>query len=211
MKVIYLHGFASGPKSAKAVAVKRRLDKIPDFEHLRPGLAIDHVASLVDGPCVVAGSSLGGLMALHVAGRSEHVKALVVMCPALIAFERWKKMLGDRELERWRREGARRFYNFVTLDERPVDFGFFEDLAKMPDPPAPRVPVTLIHGRRDEVVPVALSEDFARAHPERVKLTLVDDDHSLLKHVELVNESVLAAVRQVAERTDPPGPSPRTA
>src|SRR4051794_34505132 len=118
MKVIYLHGFASGPKSAKAVSVRERLERegidcavpdlnIPDFEHLRPSRGIEHAASLIDGPCVVAGSSLGGLMALHVAAGDTRVRALVLLCPALIADERWKRMLGAREIERWRREGTR--------------------------------------------------------------------------------------------------------
>lgn len=208
MKVIYLHGFASGPKSAKAVAVRERLEReriacavpdlnIPDFEHLRPSHAIDHVAGLVDGPCVVVGSSLGGLMALHVAARDERVRALVLMCPALVADERWKRMLGDRELDRWRRDGTRPFYNFVTRTDLPVDFGFFEDLVAIAHPERPRVPVELIHGRRDEVVPVASSEQLARENPDTVKLVLVDDDHSLLRHVELVNDAVVAAVRRI--------------
>jgi pimeloyl-ACP methyl ester carboxylesterase len=207
VNVIYLHGFASGPKSAKALAVKARLERegiacavpdlnVPSFEHLRPSEAIARVLSLITGPCVVAGSSLGGLMALNAAAKDERVRALVLVNPALAAADRWRKMLGERELERWRREGTRRFYNFVTLREEPVDFGFFEDLVSVAEPPPPRVPVTLIHGRRDEVVPLVLSEEFARKNPERVTLTVVDDDHSLLKHVDLVNDSVLAAARR---------------
>ncbi len=210
MKVIYLHGFASGPKSKKAVAVRERLERekipcavpdlnIPDFEHLRPSRAIEHAASLVDGPCIVAGSSLGGLMALHVAARDARVKALVLMCPALVADERWIRRLGDDELEKWRRSGTRKFYNFVTCDERPLDYGFFEDLVKMAHPAPPRVPVAIIHGRRDEVVPLQVSEELARAFQRHVSLAVVDDDHSLLRHVEVVNDAVVAAVRR-AER-----------
>ena len=217
MKVIYLHGFASGPKSKKAVLVQECLARekiacavpdlnIPDFEHLRPSRAVDHATSLIDGPCVVVGSSLGGLMALHVAARDERVKALVLMCPALVADERWIRRLGPDALETWRREGTRKFYNFVTNDERPLDYGFFEDLVTIAHPAPPRVPVTLIHGQRDEVVPVGLSHEFARAHAGRVTLHLVDDDHSLLKHVDLVNEEILRAVRR---GTDPRAPSPR--
>jgi predicted esterase YcpF (UPF0227 family) len=92
MKVIYLHGFASGPLSAKAVHVREGLERagvaclvpdlnVPSFEQLRPSLAVERVAALVDGPVVVAGSSLGGLMALHVAARDERVRELVLVCP----------------------------------------------------------------------------------------------------------------------------------
>ncbi|HZV00072.1 MAG TPA: YqiA/YcfP family alpha/beta fold hydrolase [Planctomycetota bacterium] len=210
MKVIYLHGFASGPRSSKAVAVKERLDRegieclvpdlnVPDFEHLRPTRAVELVASLIDDDCVLVGSSLGALIALHAAARSDRVRELVLLAPALMADERWVKMLGPRELERWKTEGSRPFFNFVTNTERPIDYGFFEDLMRLARPPAPRVPVRMIHGKHDATVPVAFSEEFTRAHPG-TELTVVDDDHSLLKHVELVNDAVLEAVRRRSQR-----------
>ncbi len=99
------------------------------------------------------------------------------------------------EVERWKREGTRKFFNFVTNAERPIDYAFLEDLIALPELPAPRVPLRLIHGRRDATVPLALSEAFARAYPGLVTLTVVDDDHGLLSHVELVNEAILEASR----------------
>jgi fermentation-respiration switch protein FrsA (DUF1100 family) len=112
-------------------------------------------------------------------------------------------MLGPGGVERWKRQGSRPFYNFVTQTERPVDFGFYEDLVPLARAPAPRVPVRLIHGRRDEVVPVALSEELARAHPERVTLTVVDDDHSLLAHKELVLDAILESVKRASRGQAP--------
>ena len=206
-RVVYLHGFASGPKSAKAVHVQHTLEReglpcavpdlnVPSFEHLRVSRAIEHVLSFIEGPTVVAGSSLGGLMALHAARRSRDVRALVLMCPALVMAERWRGALGDAALERWCRDGTLRFYNHVTNDERAVDWGFYEDLVALPALEAPRVPVRMIHGRRDEVVPLSLSEDLARAHPG-VELTVVDDDHGLLAHKELVARTIVEAARGV--------------
>jgi pimeloyl-ACP methyl ester carboxylesterase len=205
--VVYLHGFASGPRSQKAVIVRDTLERegvrvsvpdlnLPDFEHLRPSLGIALAAELASGrgPAVVVGSSLGGLMALHVAARSPDVIALVLMAPALRPDERWKGSVGEAGLAEWRRRGARPFYNFVTLNERPIDFGFYEDLVVLAKPPAPRVPVRIVHGRRDEAVPVGFSELYAREHPGRVKLTVVEDGHSLLEHTALILDEIRAVL-----------------
>lgn len=217
MHVIYLHGFASGPKSTKAVRLVERLAShgialevpdlnLPDFEHLRIGRMVEHVLSLLEGkgPAVLVGSSLGALVALHVAARSPEVRQLVLLAPALSPDERWTGWIGARGIEEWRRTDRRLFFNFVTENERPIDYGFFEDVLRHAKPPAPRVPVRAIHGRKDAAVPVVVSEELARAYPDRVKLTLVDDDHSLLQHVDLIAQEVLAAAEEAqAPRLSP--------
>jgi pimeloyl-ACP methyl ester carboxylesterase len=207
VRVLYLHGFASGPRSTKAVQLVEALAShgvtlevpdlnLPDFEHLRIGRMIEHVVALVKGePAVIVGSSLGALVALHVAARETSVKALVLVAPALSPDARWKAWIGAEGIEKWRREGKRPFYNFVTRNERPIDFGFFEDVLEHARPPALRVPASVIHGKRDEAVPFVVSEELARAYPALVKLQLVDDDHSLLQHVDLIARETIAAVR----------------
>ncbi|MBA3545945.1 MAG: alpha/beta hydrolase [Nannocystis sp.] len=62
-------------------------------------------------------------------------------------------------------------------------------------PPAPTV---ILHGRRDSVVPVQVSEDFAAAHPE-VRLELVDDDHRLNASL----ERMLALTHELLAATTP--------
>jgi pimeloyl-ACP methyl ester carboxylesterase len=212
MRVLYLHGFASGPRSTKAVRLVDALApagislevpdlNLPDFEHLRIGRMVDHVVDLVKGePAVIVGSSLGALVALHAAAREASVKALVLVAPALSPDARWKAWIGADGIEKWRREGKRNFYNFVTSNERPIDFGFFEDVIRFAKPPALRVPASVIHGKRDEAVPFAVSEELARAYPSLVKLQLVDDDHSLLGHVDLIAQEVVAAAQAAVKR-----------
>jgi pimeloyl-ACP methyl ester carboxylesterase len=62
-------------------------------------------------------------------------------------------------------------------------------------PPAPTV---VIHGLRDEVIPIAVSRDFAHAHPDRVELVEVDDDHGLagsLDRIVAATRDLMAAAR----------------
>ena len=49
---------------------------------------------------------------------------------------------------------------------------------KYEDEPAFRQPALVLHGRKDEVVPAALSKAFAEGHPN-VTLRLVDSGHEL--------------------------------
>lgn len=72
------------------------------------------------------------------------------------------------------------------------------DVLLLREPPAPTI---VIHGRRDEVVPVAASEAWAGGFPE-VELVLVDDEHRL-------KESMAAIVTAVRRFVD--GGAPRDA
>jgi pimeloyl-ACP methyl ester carboxylesterase len=63
---------------------------------------------------------------------------------------------------------------------------------RLAGPPAPTI---LVHGLRDEVIPIEVSRRFAREHG--VELREVDDDHGL-GHAGL--PVILAAVRELHER-----------
>ena len=59
-----------------------------------------------------------------------------------------------------------------------MGFQIVEDALKYEDEPAFRQPALVLHGTRDEVVPVALSKAFAEGHPN-VTLRLLDSGHEL--------------------------------
>ncbi len=69
-----------------------------------------------------------------------------------------------------------------------------------PEPPAdaldlaPPCRVIVIHGRRDDVVPARVSEDYAAKHPA-VRLVLVDDEHRLKESMAVM----LAATRSFVD------------
>ena len=195
-KALYLHGFASGPGSTKAQAFAKAareagvsLDVLdlrqPSFAHLRLSAMIDHVAKAIgegDGErAILVGSSLGGLTACRLAERDARVGALLLLAPAFSLVERWKTMLGTEKMEAWRSSGWLDVDDYAERKKARVDYGFFEDLRDA-DPevlPDVRVPTVIVHGVRDEVVPVEHSRRFAAGKPH-VKLLEVDDGHELV-------------------------------
>jgi len=203
-RVLYLHGFASGPNSTKGLAFAEhfgrrgvtveRLDlRLPSLEHLRVSAGIAATrAAIGDERVVLVGSSLGGLTAARVAEGDARVSALVLLAPAFRAAERWRARLGEEGVRRWRESGWLEIDDYVTKAKARVDFGFLEDLAAIdPGWPEVRVPTLIVHGRRDEVVGIDLSRAFAAGRPH-VRLVEMDDGHELV--------ATLPAVLTEAER-----------
>ena len=188
----YLHGFASGPGSAKGVAFERylaargraiaRLDlRRPSLAHLRLSAMIDHVRATIEDPAILIGSSLGGLTAARVAERDPRVKALVLLAPAFGFAARWRERLGEAGMASWRDTGALRVHDHATGGDADVDYGFFLDaeVADSGGDPDVRVPTAIFHGVRDDVIPIERSRAFARAR-SNVRLTELDDGHELI-------------------------------
>lgn len=191
MQVLYLHGFASGPTSRKAVAFSEhyskrgvtveRLDlRVPSFEHLRLSAMIDHVRAAITGPAIVIGSSLGGLTAARVAERDNRVQAAVLLAPAFHLVSRWRTQLeAAGEWAEWKRTGWREVYDYSTGESAKIDYGFIED-AERTDVGWPEIkqPVLVLHGSADETVPIATSRAFVNTHA-KARLVEVPDGHEL--------------------------------
>jgi uncharacterized protein len=191
MRITYLHGFASSPQSGKAQFFLRRFTErgvaveIPqldggDFEHLTITGQLDVVDRTVgNSPSILMGSSLGGyLSALYAARHPQSVKKLVLMAPAFQFPERWSERYPDKELEAWRRTGSAKVYHYGYKEELDLAYGLIEDAQAYEGEPDFRQPALIFHGIHDPVVPVRLSEDFARSHPA-VKLIKFDSGHEL--------------------------------
>lgn len=196
MKILYLHGFASGPQSKKGVefdsyfsarghAVQRLNLRVPSFEHLRLTAMIDTVRAAIEGPVVLIGSSLGGLTAARVAERDDRVRACVLLAPAFQLVARWKQQLGA-EWDEWRARGTREVADYTTGGMSPIDFGFVEDVERVDiGYPDVRVPTLVMHGLRDEVVPVDRARTFAAGNPH-VRFIELDDGHELVASLPLL-------------------------
>lgn len=196
-RLIYLHGFASGPSSQKAQLFRRRFAErgvpleVPDltagdFEYLTISGQLAVIQSVARGESVsLMGSSLGGYLAALYAARRPEVARLVLMAPAFGFGRRFLDSIGPAEAQHWCDTGWRAVFNYSADREERLRWGLIEDALEFEEfPPAPQ-PALLFHGLRDAQVPHALSEEFARRHPH-ARLELLDDGHELLDSVDRI-------------------------
>ncbi len=114
---VYLHGFASGPSSSKALFFRERLAEtgrellIPeldggDFENLTISGQLSIVEDTVRGRDVVLiGSSMGGYLAGLYAATHANVSRMLLLAPAFGFTERWPSSLGETQAAEWKATG----------------------------------------------------------------------------------------------------------
>lgn len=184
----YLHGFASGPQSGKAVYLRDRFGELgidlkvldlnqPDFFHLTLTRQVQQVqAAFPAGPIVLIGSSLGGLTAAWVAQQSQ-VQQLVLLAPAFQFLARWLPTLGEKG--HWQTQGQLEFYHYAEQCLLPLSYQFVLDAKQYQDDQLQRpVPTLILHGIHDQVVPIQVSCDFVAQRPW-ANLIKLDSDHGL--------------------------------
>jgi pimeloyl-ACP methyl ester carboxylesterase len=205
-RVLYLHGFASGPGSQKAQYFRRQFAangieiEIPDlaegdFEHLTLSGQLRVIARAAAGQAVtLMGSSMGGYLAALYAARHPEVERMVLMAPAFGFARRWARTLGEETLARWRSTGFLEMYHYGEKRAAKVSYKLIEDGEGYEDYPDCKQPALIFHGRKDDAVPLAYSEEFAAAHPHTT-LEVFDSDHELLDVLDRMWERVSRFVR----------------
>jgi hypothetical protein len=198
MHVLYLHGFGSSPQSSKAEILRGRLDACgvrlrcpdlnePDFSTITVSRMVEQVErevrALPAGRIALIGSSLGALVAWHVAARAtaaqRPVDRLVLLAPALDFGTNRLREFGEAGVDEWRRSGWREFMHYATNQPRRVWFGLYEDAGRFDsDAVVVEAPTLIFQGRHDTVVDPAMVQRFATGRPN-VTLRLLDDDHQL--------------------------------
>jgi pimeloyl-ACP methyl ester carboxylesterase len=174
---LYLHGFASGPKSKKATrfaelgaavgmpVVTPELDE-GDFTGLsvtRMLACVERLVAAEEGPVVLFGSSLGGYVASLYASRHP-VAALVLMAPAVDYERRIRERFADR-LAAWERDGSIDVFHHAHLRSMPIGYGLVADAANHPPRPRVEAPTLVLQGLHDDVVPHGIVEAWARGLP----------------------------------------------
>ena len=192
-RLIYLHGFASGPRSYKAQYLQRRFAanqrrlEVPDlnqggFLHLTLTRQVEQVGRLIAAspkPVALIGSSFGGLTAAWVAERYPQVTRLILLAPAFEFGIHLQAHLGTAAWQGWQQEGTLSIYHHGFGGVMPLDHNFAVDLMRYPDRELKRpLPTHIIHGDRDSVIPVATSERYQQKRAW-VTLNRTDDDHNL--------------------------------
>lgn len=207
--LLYFHGFASSPNSAKITALRPLLAphgieinapdlNVPSFAQLDFDAMIEAGLRAAEKtpPRAIAGSSLGAQVALAIAKRGIDLP-IVLIAPAIGQSTRWQKMMpaGDPVS----------VFNYALNANAPIRRAFFEQMASLDvdvDPPPSRV--TAIMGRDDETVPFTLVERHWRAWasgrlaPGSRFIEIPNGDHGLVAQAGLIEQAIVEAcgVRQ---------------
>lgn len=201
--VFYLHGFASGASSTKARWLAERLAphgvqllcpdfNLPDFSSLTVSRMIADVerwmATLDDGPVALIGSSLGALVAYHVAAANPRVDRLILLAPALDIAPSLRRGLGAAKVDDWQRSGSLEVFHYGYNEPRRVHYTLLEDAGRYDPFTTPlRIPVLAFQGRRDEAVSPEMVQRFAATRPN-VELHLLNDDHQMIASLPFIWE-----------------------
>lgn len=146
------------------------------------------IDAYVEGPVLVAGSSMGGWLMLLVGEALGKRLAGIIGIASAPDFTVWGYSAGKRE---------KLFAGEVVLEENPygpeptpTHPGFFadaQDHLRLIDEIALDCPIRLIHGQRDDDVPWAISIKLAAAlRSDDVQVTLIKDgDHRLSRDADI--------------------------
>lgn len=205
LRYAYFHGFRSSPSAKKGLHLRERLaaegiDVLlpdlnqPDFARLSVGAMLAHLDRLHEREgrpaWRIVGSSLGGWLAARWAElHPERVDRLVLLCPAFDLAHRWPRMMAPGDFDRWRREGEIETEDAAGQAVR-LHFGFYEEASRESQWPEVSCPVTVVHGTRDETVPVESSRRWVASQPG-ARLIEVDDAHDLLASLDTIDRAVV--------------------
>jgi pimeloyl-ACP methyl ester carboxylesterase len=202
-RILYLHGFASGPSSRKAVFFRERLEAAGarvgvldlaagDFERLTIAgqLSVMEQAAAGD-PVSLIGSSLGGYLAALYAARHPEVRRLALLAPAFAFARRWAERLGAARVAQWRREGSMEVFHYGEGRDRGLGYQLLDDAARYEDYPEVVQPTLVFHGAHDDVVPPRSSQAFAAGRPN-VRLEILDSGHDLLNMLDYMAPKIAA-------------------
>jgi predicted esterase YcpF (UPF0227 family) len=199
--VLYFHGFASSPGSAKVGLLRERLEpegfrftvpdmNVPSFEKLDWEAMVGHAVREGEriAPRLIVGSSLGSLLTLEVVRHGIHAP-IVMIAPALGVAQRWSERIPE--------EDPVRVYNHAVDREVPIHRRFFEQMAELEiDRDPPPVPVTALMGTRDESIPFELVKERWESWEESglvegsKLIEIPGGDHGLTGHVERIAEAM---------------------
>jgi pimeloyl-ACP methyl ester carboxylesterase len=193
--VVYLHGFASSPKSTKVAYFRERFREHdidlrcpdfnqPDFATLTLTRMLDQLGAelmRLDRPAALLGSSLGGTLAILAAPRfAAQIDRLVLMAPAVMFAKPGHHLLPPERIGEWRRRGSLPFFHHADNAERELNVAFYEDSLRYDAFNATvRQPALIFQGLRDASVDSRTVEAFAKTRTN-VTLSLLDDDHQLI-------------------------------
>jgi hypothetical protein len=195
MDYLYLHGFASSPRSAKAQFLKRQFEAVREtlhildlnqgnFAQLTLTRQIEQALAWLEGRdrATLIGSSFGGLTATWIAQQPAvrpKINRLVLLAPAFQFLQQWLPRLGPDTVANWSQTGWLSVYHYGMAKQVPLAYSFVADAKRYSESQLnAEIPTLILHGQHDDVISIEASRDYARDRPW-VQLIELDSDHSL--------------------------------
>lgn len=208
------HGMESDKDSDKIVALSRRLaqrgilslrfdfsytgESSGKFEDITYSGEVQDLAAAFDfvqrfavEKIGILGSSMGGTVALLFAAHEKRVAALATIAAPLRPQKISENILTPSDVEQWRREG------FLYYHGRRINVSLLTDVEGLDVPSAVKkiaCPVLILHGDRDDTVPVEEAHElYGRLTAPKRLVILSGADHRLSEpsHLERAIEEVL--------------------
>ena len=126
---------------------------------------------------------MGGLVALHYAHRFGGVIRLLLLSPALTYLS--GKRVG-MPVAAWQAAGVGDVFHHAFNRMMPLRHDLEIDGRFYQTAPPPPAPLLILHGRQDEIVPVAASRAYVRAYPAHSELIELEAGHDLNAHLALI-------------------------
>ncbi|MDD3266496.1 MAG: alpha/beta fold hydrolase [Burkholderiales bacterium] len=192
MKYFYLHGFASGINSAKAIFFKEQFANInielecldlngKDFSRFTLSKVINELKIKFKqyDKITLIGSSMGGLISLNLVEMLRNIKKIILLAPALEFNSHWDKLVGNDNLIKWKKDGSLPIYNTGLNKEFLLHYGFYLDMQNIKDRDfnTKNVKIISFHGIHDKTIPIESSRNFSINN--KVLLNELDSDHAL--------------------------------
>ncbi len=122
------------------------------------------------------GSSFGGISSIMAASKTNDIKLLVLKSPVSNYEEKYKEN-GEEFLNNWKKKGFREYNKEKNLI---LNYSFYEDAIKNDGyKAAPNIKVLtlIIHGDKDEAVPVEQSIKISKLIPNCKLVVVKESDH----------------------------------
>ena len=198
MRCIFAHGFEGVPQGRKYRYLREALDLDVEAPFLpRKGFSLeDQVAVLLEvidaDPALrlAVGSSFGALALAIAAGRRpDRDLRLVLLAPAVGLHDVWAGQLGADGMALWQEEGYLQYRHQGVGQEVNLPYALWTQCRDEAGVIATH-PTVVVHGLRDDVIPIQHAVAFAVRSPGVKRLYGVDDGHRLLDDLSIIGEAV---------------------
>ena len=188
MRVLFAHGFEGSPDGGKPTYMIEELgwdvvapvmsEKGWNIEQ-ETAVLLDHIdAEEFD---IVAGSSMGGLAAANASALRPDVNfGLLLIAPAFGLAEMWNSAISKEEMKVWKMSGGRSYHHHGFGYDIKLGWDFMEAAEKMSWPQLNH-PTVILHGTKDDIVPIENSRRMANEDNCVVSLIEIEDGRRMQK------------------------------